>query len=207
MRARTCVRVLAVPRPASCQCLALNSAKAEPNYRCTATDLAGMLTITEEAAGRGSLGKVTAGRELHKSGPQGQGRRGGTGGYSISGSAALIIYHRRSLGARKQPTIDCRHWWKRAGAERTPSNPTPPAASHPSHAGCSLQNCSKHPAKHARHNISPILTRQHPAAVQLVQATNTHAVYVYTTKHVSLRAHTCACVRDGQFVKTCRVGS
>jgi len=41
-----------------------------------ATDLAGMLTITEEAAGRGSLGKVTAGRELHKSGPQGQGRGG-----------------------------------------------------------------------------------------------------------------------------------
>lgn len=41
-----------------------------------ATNLAGMLTITEEAAGRGSPGKVTAGRELHKSGPQGQGRGG-----------------------------------------------------------------------------------------------------------------------------------
>lgn len=71
-----------------------------------ATDLAGMLTITEEAAGRGSLGKVTAGRELHKSGPQGQGRGGG---YSISGSAALIIYHSTSLGKTKQPTIDCTH--------------------------------------------------------------------------------------------------
>lgn len=50
--------VLAVHQPASCQCLALNP-KAEPNYRRMATDLAGMLTKTEEAAGRGSLGKVT----------------------------------------------------------------------------------------------------------------------------------------------------
>lgn len=71
-----CMCVFALPRPASCQCVALNPAKAKPNYRRTATDLAGMLTITEEAAGRGSLGKVTAGRELHKSGPQGQGRGG-----------------------------------------------------------------------------------------------------------------------------------
>lgn len=121
---------VAVPQPASCQCLALNPAKAEPNYRCTATDLAGMLTITEEAAGRGSLGKVSAGRELHKRGPQGPGRRGGTGGCSILGSTALIIYHSRSLGTRKQPTIDCRHWWKQAEAERTP--PTPPHPQPPS---------------------------------------------------------------------------
>lgn len=117
---------VAVPQPASCQCLALNPAKAEPNYRCTATDLAGMLTITEEAAGRGWLGKVLAGRQLHKRGPQGPGRRGGTGGYSISGSAALIIYHSRSLCARKQPTIDCRHWWKQAEAEQTPLTPPHP---------------------------------------------------------------------------------
>ena len=115
-----------VPQPASCQCLALNPAKAEPNYRCTATDLTGMLTITEEAAGRGSLGKVSAGRELHKHGPQGPGRRAGTGGYSISGSAALIIYHSRSLDVRKQPTIDCRHWWKPAEAEQTPLTPPHP---------------------------------------------------------------------------------
>ena len=70
------VCVFQLPRPASCQCVALNPAKAKPNYRRMATDLAGMLTITEEEAGRGSLGKVTAGRELHKSGPQGQGRGG-----------------------------------------------------------------------------------------------------------------------------------
>lgn len=72
---RVCV-CLQSARPASCQCVALNPAKAKPNYRRMATDLAGMLTITEEAAGRGSLGKVTAGREVHKSGPQGQGRGG-----------------------------------------------------------------------------------------------------------------------------------
>lgn len=69
-----------------------------------ATDLAGMLTKTEEAAGRGSLGKVTAGRVLHKSGPQGQGRRRRRGGgCSISGS--LIIYH-GSLDEKTQPIID-----------------------------------------------------------------------------------------------------
>lgn len=103
VHACVCLCVFALAWPASCQCVALNPAKAKPNYRRTATDLAGMLTITEEAAGRGSLGKVTAGRELHKSGPQGQGRGGG---YSISGSGALIIYHSRSLSKKRQPTID-----------------------------------------------------------------------------------------------------
>lgn len=55
------------------------------------------------------------------------------GGYSISGSAALIIYHSRSLGKKKQPTIDCTHWRKWAEAEQTPAAPTP---SHPSHVLC-----------------------------------------------------------------------
>lgn len=77
-----------------------------------ATDLAIMLTKTEEAAGRGSLGKVTAGRELHKSGPQGRwvgGVGSGGGGCSISGSAALIIYHCTSLNKKGQPTIGSTH--------------------------------------------------------------------------------------------------
>lgn len=117
-----CLCVFALAWPASCQCVALNPAKAKPNYRRTATDLAGMLTITEEAAGRGSLGKVTAGRELHKSGPQGQGR----GGYSISGSGALIIYHSRSLGKKRQPTIDYTHGNKLAQTERHPKPPPRP---------------------------------------------------------------------------------
>lgn len=64
-----------------------------------------MLTITEEAEGRGSLGKVTAGRELHKHGPQKHGR----GGHSISGYAALIIYHSISLGKKRKPAIDYMH--------------------------------------------------------------------------------------------------
>lgn len=70
-----------------------------------ATDLAGMLTITEEAEGRRSLGKVTAGRELHISGPQNK----GWGGYSISGYAALIIYHSRSHSKKGKPAIDYMH--------------------------------------------------------------------------------------------------
>jgi len=51
-------------RPARCPCAALNPAKAKPNYRRMATDLAGVLTITEEeAAGRGSHGRTRGSRE------------------------------------------------------------------------------------------------------------------------------------------------
>lgn len=68
-----------------------------------------MLTITEEAEGRGSLGKVTAGLELCESGPQGQGRKEveAEGATTISASAAaLIIYHSSSSYKQRKPAID-----------------------------------------------------------------------------------------------------
>lgn len=125
-----CVCVFAVPRPASCQCVALNPAKAKPNYRRMATDLAGVLTITEEAAGRGSLGKVTAGRELHKSGPQGQGR-GGTLFQDLLLSLFIIV----QVSARRNNLQLTAHI---SGNGQKLSEP-PPAPSHPSHVGCCLQ--------------------------------------------------------------------
>lgn len=74
----------------------------------------------------------------------------GWGGYSISGSAALVIYHSASLGKRKQLAIDC----------TPPPNPTRPATTYPSHVGCCLQNCSKHQAKFAHDDIL-MLQHQH----------------------------------------------
>lgn len=64
-----------------------------------------MLTITEEAAGRGSLGKVMAGRELHKSGPQGQGRRVvavvGWGGSTLFQDLLLSLFIIVGVSARR----------------------------------------------------------------------------------------------------------
>lgn len=77
-----------------------------------------------------------------------KGGAGWGGGFSISGSAALIIYHRTCLGEEKQPTIDCAHWCKWAEGWRTP---TPTAPSTP---GRWSTNCSKHQAKQVHNNVS-----------------------------------------------------
>lgn len=120
-----CVCVFAVPRPASCQCAGLNPAKAKPNYRRMATDLAIMLTKTEEAAGRGSLGKVTAGRELHKSGPQGRGGWGLVGGllyFRICCSHYLSQYKSQQEGT----TYNWLHTLvETGGLAKPPPNPQP----------------------------------------------------------------------------------
>lgn len=115
-----CMCVFTLLWLASCQCVALSPAQAKPNYRRTATDLAGMLTITGEAEGRGSLGKVTAGLELCRSGPQGHGKEGGEGVGGVTtisaSAAALIIYHSRSF---------CKHEETCNWINTTPVSPTP----------------------------------------------------------------------------------
>lgn len=84
-----------------------------------------------------------------------KGGAGWGGGFSISGSAALIIYHRTCLGEEKQPTIDCAHWCKWAEGRRTP---TPTAPSTPGR--CST-NCSKHQAKQVHNNVSLVFMRRY----------------------------------------------
>lgn len=82
-----------------------------------ATNLAGMLTITEEAAGRGSIAWKSHGW-TGASQERTTGAR--EGGYSISGYAALIIYHRGTLSKRRQPTIDYMHVGTNGHAQKTP---------------------------------------------------------------------------------------
>lgn len=125
--------------------------KAKPNYRRTATDLAGMLTITEEAAGRGSLGKVTAGRELHMSGPQGQGR-GGTLFQDLLLSLFIIVeVSARRSNLQLTTHIDAN------GQKLSNRTPTPPMPSHPEPS----TDFSKHQTKQAHNSISLILVIQH----------------------------------------------
>lgn len=150
-----CLCVFALAWPASCQCVALNPAKAKPNYRRTATDLAGMLTITEEAAGRGSLGKVTAGRELHKSGPQGQGR-GGTLFQDLVLSLFIIAEVSARRGNLQLTTRMGTNWHKPSD---TPSPHPAPNHSHPDHLCFHLQAASKPSCTqlHFPHSYAPIL--------------------------------------------------
>jgi len=83
-----------------------------------------MLTITEEAEGRGSLGKVTAGRKLHKSGPQEQGR-GGTLFQDLLRSLFIIVEVSARRGSLQLTTC----------IGTTPTSPTP---SHPRLIFCHL---------------------------------------------------------------------
>lgn len=87
-----------------------------------------------------------------------KGGAGWGGGFSISGSAALIIYHRTCLGEEKQPTIDCAHWCQWAEGRRTPP---PTAPSTPGRCGLMTTNCSKHQAKQVRNNVSLVLWRRY----------------------------------------------
>ena len=159
---------------ASCQCVALHPAKAKPNYRRTATDLAGMLTITEEAAGRGSLGKVTAGRELHKSGPQGQGRRGGAGDTLFQDRLlSLFIIVEVSTRRRNLQLTAC---IDASGREllKTP---------HPTHALLHPTHALLHPTHDLLHPTHNLL---HPT-----HALQTWTMYIVVQKNPTTQSHNC----------------
>lgn len=146
-----CVFVCVSGAPA-CQlpvCSAQSGKKAKPNYRHTATDLAGMLTRT----GAGEEGEEgwKGGDGLEKSRLDGRFTRAdrrdqaeGLGGLNtISGSGALIIYHRARLGeGRKQAAIDSAHLWKRLFRTKPPTQPhsTPPCPHPLPHVRCCLQH-------------------------------------------------------------------
>lgn len=106
-----CACVSAVPRPSSCQCVALNPAKAKPNYRRTATDLAGMLTITEGGGSREGIAWKSHGwtgasqeRTTGIREEVGEEERGGT----LFQDPLLSLFIIVEVPAKKtQPAIDC----------------------------------------------------------------------------------------------------
>lgn len=175
---RVCLCVWVVPWPASCQCAALNPAKkAKPNYRHTATDLAGMLTRTGGRwagggglEGRGQFGKVSAGRPLHKGGPQRPGGGAGGVGHYFRIWCSHYLSSRTSGRGRENKQLLTLHICGKGYSEENPQpNLTPLHPAH-THSHMCAAVCNMFKTSHWREHGSVFKSRLCPPWVPWVSS-------------------------------------